>query len=39
VRLRPELRYDIHSGPGRDAYADGQKDSQVVASFDVSFFF
>ncbi|MNO61063.1 hypothetical protein D3C76_516990 [compost metagenome] len=39
VRLRPELRYDIHSGPGRDAYADGEKDSQVVASFDVSFFF
>jgi hypothetical protein len=39
VRLRPELRYDIHSGPGRDAYADGQKDSQLVASFDVSFFF
>jgi len=39
VRLRPELRYDIHSGPGRDVYADGEKDSQVVASFDVSFFF
>lgn len=39
VRLRPELRYDIHSGPGRDAYADGEKDKQLVASFDVSFFF
>ncbi|MGY2260069.1 outer membrane beta-barrel protein [Pseudomonas sp. SDO55104_S430] len=39
VRLRPELRYDIHSGPGRDAYADGEKDSQVVASFDVTLFF
>ncbi|WP_397448940.1 outer membrane beta-barrel protein [Pseudomonas sp. NA-150] len=39
VRLRPELRYDIHSGSGRDAYADGTKDKQVVASFDVSFFF
>lgn len=40
VRLRPELRYDIHCGPGpgRDAYGDGRKGSQPFASFGVSFF-
>ncbi|MGV8891096.1 MAG: hypothetical protein ACOH2P_24305 [Pseudomonas sp.] len=28
VHLRPELRYDIHSGPGRDAYAEGKHGKQ-----------
>ncbi|UXJ50840.1 porin [Pseudomonas citronellolis] len=39
VRLRPELRYDIHRGGGRDAYGDGSKDRQLIGSFDVTFFF
>ncbi|WP_435609021.1 outer membrane beta-barrel protein [Pseudomonas knackmussii] len=39
VRLRPELRYDIHNGSGRDAFGDGRKDSQLIGSFDVTFFF
>ncbi|MCY1303656.1 hypothetical protein D9M70_533730 [compost metagenome] len=39
VRLRPELRYDIHSGNGRDAFAEGNDDRQFLASFDVTFFF
>ncbi|MDA8485218.1 porin [Pseudomonas resinovorans] len=39
VRLRPELRYDIHSGNGRDAFGDGREDSQLVGSFDITVFF
>ncbi|MCY1343673.1 putative beta-barrel porin-2, OmpL-like [compost metagenome] len=39
VRLRPELRYDIHNGSGRDAFGDGEEDRQLVGSFDVTFFF
>ncbi|BAU74241.1 outer membrane beta-barrel protein [Metapseudomonas furukawaii] len=39
VRLRPELRYDIHSGHGRDAYGGGREDSQLIGSFDVTVFF
>lgn len=39
LRLRPEARYDIHSGHGRDAFADGTKDTQLVLSFDATVFF
>ncbi|WP_277962717.1 outer membrane beta-barrel protein [Pseudomonas sp. RIT-To-2] len=39
LRVRPELRYDIHSGPGRDAYADGDRDAQLVMSLDATVYF
>lgn len=39
LRLRPEARYDIHSGPGRDAFGDGSRDAQLVLSFDATVFF
>lgn len=39
LRLRPEARYDIHSGPGRDAFGNGSRDAQLVLSFDATVFF
>ncbi|MBT8769180.1 outer membrane beta-barrel protein [Metapseudomonas boanensis] len=39
LRLRPELRYDIHSGNGRDAFGGGQEDRQLIGSFDITVFF
>ncbi|MDG9856913.1 porin [Pseudomonas nitroreducens] len=39
VRLRPELRYDIHDGDGRKAYGDGRSERQLLTSVDVTFYF
>lgn len=39
LRLRPELRYDIHNGSGRDAFGGGREDAQLIGSFDITLFF
>ncbi|UTN35936.1 porin (plasmid) [Pseudomonas aeruginosa] len=39
LRLRPELRYDIHSGSGRDAFGGRREGAQLIGSFDITLFF
>lgn len=39
LRIRPELRYDVQNSDGPDAYANGTKDSQLVASVDMTLYF
>lgn len=39
VRLRPELRYDIQHSDGPNAFANGSRDRQFVASLDATFYF
>ena len=39
LRVRPELRYDIQDSSGPDAFANGEKDNQLIASLDVTVYF
>jgi len=39
LRIRPELRYDVQDSDGPDAFADGSKDDQLIASVDATFYF
>lgn len=39
VRIRPELRYDMQKSDGPDAFANGTKDSQWLASVDLIVYF
>lgn len=39
LRLRTEVRYDIHDGSGRDAFNGGNDDSQLIGAIDATVWF